>query len=43
MHAAAVPDADNSTLKPPEVAARELADTLAAVLSQRPIAQEAIP
>ena len=42
MHAAAVPDADNSTLKPPEVAARELADTLAAMLSQRPIAQEAI-
>ena len=39
MHAAAVPDADNSTLKPPEVAARELADAVAAVLSRRPIVQ----
>jgi hypothetical protein len=42
MHAAAVPDADKSTLKPPEVAARELADAVAAVLSRRPIVQEAI-
>jgi NAD(P)-dependent dehydrogenase (short-subunit alcohol dehydrogenase family) len=42
MHAAAVPDADNSTLKPPEVAARELTDAVAAVLSRRPIVQEAI-
>src|ERR1700733_7492029 len=42
MHAAAVPDADKSTLKPPEGAARELADAVAAVLSQRPIGQEAI-
>jgi NAD(P)-dependent dehydrogenase (short-subunit alcohol dehydrogenase family) len=41
MHAAAVPDADKSTLKPPKVAARELADAVAAVLSQRPIVQEA--
>ncbi len=35
LHAAAVPDADRSTLKRPEVAARELADTVAAVLSRR--------
>ena len=46
LHAAAVPDADRSTLKSPEVAARELADTIAAVLSQRrrtnAIVQEAI-
>src|SRR5580704_9625742 len=35
LHAAAVPDADRSTLKSPEVAARELADTVAAVLSLR--------
>jgi NAD(P)-dependent dehydrogenase (short-subunit alcohol dehydrogenase family) len=41
MHAAAVPDADASTLKPPEGAARELADTVAAVLSTWPIVQEA--
>jgi len=32
MHAAAVPDADPSTLKRPEIAARELADAIAAVL-----------
>jgi NAD(P)-dependent dehydrogenase (short-subunit alcohol dehydrogenase family) len=42
MHATAVPDADKSTLKLPEVAAREIADAVAAVLSQRPIGQEAI-
>jgi NAD(P)-dependent dehydrogenase (short-subunit alcohol dehydrogenase family) len=44
LHAAAVPDADRSTLKSPEVAARELADTVAAVLSRRTetIVQEAI-
>lgn len=36
LHAAAVPDADRSTLKRPEAAARELADAVAAVLS-RPI------
>jgi hypothetical protein len=35
LHAAAVPDADRSTLKRPEVAARELADAVAAVLSRR--------
>jgi NAD(P)-dependent dehydrogenase (short-subunit alcohol dehydrogenase family) len=32
LHTAAVPDADRSMLKPPEVAARELADAAAAVL-----------
>ncbi len=47
LHAAAVPDADRSTLKRPEVAARELADTVATVLSRRTpnsgaIVQEAI-
>jgi len=49
FHAAAVPDADRSTLKSPEVAARELADMVAAVLSRRAsdsdsvaISQEAI-
>ena len=49
LHATAVPDADRSTLKSPEVAARELTDTVAAVLSRRAsdsvseeIAQEAI-
>ena len=49
LHAAAVPDADRSTLKSPEVAARELADMVAAVLSRRAsdsdsvaISQEAI-
>jgi NAD(P)-dependent dehydrogenase (short-subunit alcohol dehydrogenase family) len=47
MHAAAVPDADNSTLKQPEVAARELADVVAAMLLRRSrdfevIAKEAI-
>jgi NAD(P)-dependent dehydrogenase (short-subunit alcohol dehydrogenase family) len=35
LHAAAVPDADRSTLKRPEVAARELADAVAAVMSRR--------
>jgi NAD(P)-dependent dehydrogenase (short-subunit alcohol dehydrogenase family) len=33
LHAAAMPDADRSTLKRPEVAARELADAVAAVLT----------
>jgi NAD(P)-dependent dehydrogenase (short-subunit alcohol dehydrogenase family) len=49
LHAAAVPDADRSTLKSPEVAARELMDTVATALSRRAsasdpeaIAQEAI-
>ena len=35
MHAAAVPDADPSTLKRPEQAARELADAIAAALPVR--------
>ena len=35
MHAAAVPDADQSSLKRPETAAREFADAIAAALSQR--------
>ncbi len=34
MHAAAIPDADPSTLKRPEQAARELADAVAAALAQ---------
>jgi len=47
LHAAAMPDADRSTLKRPEMAARELADMVAAVLSRRTpdsdaIVQEAI-
>jgi NAD(P)-dependent dehydrogenase (short-subunit alcohol dehydrogenase family) len=44
LHAAAVPDADRSALKSPEVAARELVDTVAAVLSRstEAIVQEAI-
>jgi len=33
MHALAVPDADRSTLKRPDVAAREVADLIAAVQS----------
>jgi NAD(P)-dependent dehydrogenase (short-subunit alcohol dehydrogenase family) len=36
MHAAAVPDADPSSLKPPAVAARELAETLCDLLPERP-------
>ena len=36
MHAAAVPDADPSTLKRPETAARELAEAIAAALPPRP-------
>lgn len=35
MHAAAVPDADSATLKPPALAANELADAIAAVLPGR--------
>ena len=42
LHAAAVPDADRSTLKRPEAAARELADAVAAALSRRPIVPEAV-
>jgi len=34
LHALAVPDADRSTLKRPEDAARELADTIAAALER---------
>ena len=34
MHAAAVPDADGSTLKRPEQAARELADAIEDLLSE---------
>lgn len=40
LHALAVPDADPATLKPPEAAARELADAIAAAL---PTAAEEIP
>ena len=35
LHAAALPDADRSTLKPPETAARELLDSIVAALSRR--------
>ena len=35
MHAAAIPDADRSTLRRPETAAVEIADAIADVLSQR--------
>ena len=35
LHALAVPDADRATLKRPETAAREFADVLAAILSER--------
>lgn len=38
LHAQAVPDADRSTLKRPETAARELADAIAATLSRHPLA-----
>ncbi len=37
MHAAAIPDADPSTLKRPEQAARELADAIAAALSVKSV------
>ena len=36
LHAAAVPDADRSSLKRPEVAARELADAVSAALPELP-------
>lgn len=39
MHAAAIPDADPSTLKRPETAAHELADTIAAALAERELPQ----
>ena len=35
LHAVAVPDADRSTLKRPEDAARELADAIAEALTMR--------
>jgi NAD(P)-dependent dehydrogenase (short-subunit alcohol dehydrogenase family) len=35
LHALAAPDADPTTLKPPEVAAREIADAIGAVLPRR--------
>ena len=41
MHAAAVPDADPSTLKRPEQAARELADAVGEVLRERALAAPA--
>src|SRR5262245_52273481 len=40
LHAVAVPDADPSTLKRPELAARELADAIAAALPERVEAHE---
>lgn len=42
LHAAAVPDADTSTLRQPEVAARELADAVGAVLSRRSLGFQAL-
>lgn len=41
LHAAAVPDADRTTLKQPEAAARELADRVGAMLSRRSQGSEA--
>jgi NAD(P)-dependent dehydrogenase (short-subunit alcohol dehydrogenase family) len=41
MHAAAVPDADRSSLKHPDTAAREIAGMIAAVLSRRTVDSEA--
>jgi NAD(P)-dependent dehydrogenase (short-subunit alcohol dehydrogenase family) len=43
LHRAAVPDADVSTLKRPEVAAREMADAIAAALSRSTPALELLP
>jgi NAD(P)-dependent dehydrogenase (short-subunit alcohol dehydrogenase family) len=40
MHAAAVPDADRSSLKRPEIAAREFAEAIEAALSKRAAAAE---
>ena len=40
LHAAAVPDADRSTLKHPETAAHEVAGIIAGVLSRRTPAPE---
>jgi NAD(P)-dependent dehydrogenase (short-subunit alcohol dehydrogenase family) len=43
LHAAAVPDADPTTLKRPEAAARELADAIAAALPRREYAAAYTP
>ncbi|HEU4598079.1 MAG TPA: SDR family oxidoreductase [Pyrinomonadaceae bacterium] len=43
MHAAALPDADPSTLKRPETAARELADAIAAALPRGVVAASTPP
>lgn len=43
MHAAAIPDADTSTLKQPEQAARELADAIAEALPLRAAHAASIP
>ncbi|MBV9223124.1 MAG: SDR family oxidoreductase [Acidobacteriaceae bacterium] len=43
LHAAAVPDADRSTLKRPDAAAHEVADIIAAALLRRAQASELIP
>ncbi len=42
MHAAAVPDADRSQLKRPDMAARELADTIATALSRHNVDPETV-
>jgi NAD(P)-dependent dehydrogenase (short-subunit alcohol dehydrogenase family) len=42
LHAAAMPDADRSTLKRPDTAARELADAIAAALPRRALDTEAM-
>jgi NAD(P)-dependent dehydrogenase (short-subunit alcohol dehydrogenase family) len=42
LHAAAVPDADPTTLKQPQVAARELADAIAAALPAEVCAPRAL-
>ena len=42
MHAAAVPDADRSSLKQPENAAREIADTIAEALLARDTSSETV-
>jgi NAD(P)-dependent dehydrogenase (short-subunit alcohol dehydrogenase family) len=41
MHAAAIPDADRSTLKRPEAAAREMADAIAVALPHRSVENRA--
>lgn len=42
MHAAAIPDADTSTLKRPEDSARELADAIAAALPPRAASSQSV-